>query len=150
MTKAKDPHKRTGIFKTLEEVPSGYRLKNYEYESRDPWNEYTATVLDDAADTVQYEAGLVEDDWREHMEKRDPHFALARPADVESWCGKLLERMTPKRAYNPYWVRLQDFYDYLVWHTDHPHVYHPPLMAAGTGEAAARVWSKKIEIGETR
>lgn len=149
MPKAENPHRRTGVFKSLEQVPQLYRLKTHTgvYQTNDPWNEYVTTVLDDAADPVLYEAGLVEDDWKAHMDEQGRHYALATPADIETWCKRLLDRMAPKRAYNPYWVRIEDFYDYLVWHTDHPHVYHPPLMAAGTGEAATRIWEEKIATG---
>jgi len=149
MPKADDPHNRIGVFKSLADVPQAYRLQQHAnaYVNQEPWVEYVESELTEASEAVLYEAGLVEDDWKDYMNQQGRHYALATPADVEAWCKELLDRMAPKRAYNPYWVRLQDFYDYLLWHTEHPHLYHPPLMAAGTDEAAQRIWKEKLATG---
>lgn len=146
MPKSEDPLGRVGVYKTLDAVPDHSRLSIHasSYNGRDVWAEYVDAELSDAADTVQYETGLVETAWKDHMAQRGRHHALARPADVESLFSELLERMQAKRAYNPYWVRLEEFYDYLMWHTEHPHTYHPPRMAAGQGGAAREVWDYKI------
>jgi hypothetical protein len=82
------------------------------------------------------------------MEQRGRHPALAQPVDVETWFSHLTERMGLRRAYNPYWTRLEGFYDYLVWHTGHPHVYHPPRMAAGQDGVVSDVWEAKIQEGQ--
>jgi len=144
--KSENPLARVGVYKTLEEVPDHSRLSIYEsaYDGRDVWGEYVATVLSDAAETVQYETGLVEKTWKSHMAQRGRHHALATPADIESLFSELLDRMQTKRAYNPYWVRLEEFYAYLMWHTGHPHAYHPPRMAAGQNGAARTVWKYKV------
>jgi len=146
MTKSSDPHRRIGVYKTLDQVPEHHRLANSAttFAGRDVWAEYVEHELAGAAETVQYETGLVEESWKDHMQQRGRHPALARPADVESWAVTLLDRMQPKRAYNPYWVRLDEFYTFLLWHTEYPHSYHPPRMAAGQDGAASRIWDFKV------
>ncbi|WP_199719631.1 hypothetical protein [Halorubrum sp. Atlit-26R] len=146
MPKSEDPHQRIGVYKTVEQVPDYARLSHYtaSYSGRDVWSEYYNAELSDAAETVEYEAGLVEESWKGHMDECGRHHALAKPADVEAWFTKLVDRMQYKRAYNPYWVRLEEFYDYLVWHTDHPHTYHPARMAAGQGGVTNEIWCFKI------
>lgn len=146
MPKSEDPHRRIGVYKALEQVPEHAQLSRYtrSYLGRDVWSEYYQAELSDAAETVEYEASLVEESWKEHMDQRDRHYALARPTDVELWFSRLSDQMQHKRAYNPYWVRLEEFYDYLMWHPDHPHSYHPPRMAAGRDGAANEVWQFKI------
>jgi hypothetical protein len=64
------------------------------------------------------------------------------PADVEAWCAALLDDCSERRAFD-YWLRVNRFYDWLLWHPDHPHVYNPVLMAAASGGAAAAVWAYK-------
>lgn len=146
MTISSDPRRRIGVYKTLEQVPDHSRLSNSakSFEGRDVWAEYIAHELPDPARTVQYETELVEESWKDHMQQRGRHPALARPDDVESWFADLIERMQTKRAYNPYWVRLEEFYTYLQWHTEYPHAYHPPRMAAGQGGVTREIWDYKI------
>lgn len=146
MSKSREPQHRIGVYKTLDQVPLHSRLSNSEREfaGRDVWAEYIEHELPDAAETVQYETELVEESWKDHMEQRGRHPALAQPADVESWFTGLIERMQTKRAYNPYWVRVDEFYTYLLWHTEYPHSYHPPRMAACGGGATREVWDFKV------
>jgi hypothetical protein len=150
MPRSNEPSGRLGVYKRLEDVPDRYRLASYasSYRGRDAWQEYVHSELSDAADTVQYEAKLAEESWKDHMADRGRHHALATPDDVESWAAKLLDRMQARRAYNPYWVRLEAFYNYLLWHTDHPHVYHPPRLAAVRGNTASDIWSAKLKEGD--
>ena len=149
MPKSREPSNRIGVYKSLDDVPSRYRLESYAgtYAGRDTWAEYFEAELSEAAETVQYESELAETSWKNHMDERGRHHALATPADVDRWAVELLDRMQVSRAYNPYWVRLEKFYSYLLWHTDHPHVYHPPRIAAARGGAAADIWKAKIETG---
>jgi hypothetical protein len=147
MPKSEDPLGRLGVYKSIEDVPDRYRLRVHEskYAGRDVWQEYRESELSGAAETVRRETDLVERSWKKHMEDQGRHHALATPSDVETWIPKLLERMQLVRAYNPYWVRLEEFYDYLMWHKDHPHVYHPPRMAAGLDGSANEIWTVKTQ-----
>lgn len=146
MSKSRDPKRRIGVYKTLDQVPLHSRLSTSEraFAGRDVWAEYVEAELPDAAKTVQYETGLVEESWKNHMQQRGRHPALARPADIESWFAELIDRMQTKRAYNPYWVRVDEFYTYLLWHTEYPHSYHPPRMAAGQNGVTRDVWEFKV------
>lgn len=146
MPKSRDPLDRIGVYKTLDQVPDHSRLSNYAraYQGRDVWAEYIDAELPNPAERVQYEIKLVEESWKDHMAQRGRHHALARPGDVDSWFAELTDRMQAKRAYNPYWVRLEGFYAYLMWHTEFPHVYHPPRMAAGQSSVTRAVWDFKI------
>lgn len=143
-----DPTNRLGVYKTLADVSDRYRLRNYAttYEGKDVWKVFLTDYLFE-----RYDSGRFQEDarragryWKEHMDDRDRHHALATPADVETWIDNLLRRMNLKTAYNSYWVRIERFYSWLLWHTDHPHVYNPVLMAAVEGDAARRVWDEKM------
>lgn len=49
-------------------------------------------------------------------------------------------------VYKTHWAKLEHFYEWLRWHTDHPHVYNPLLMAAANREAAGTVWKTKMAL----
>jgi len=143
-----NPAERLGVYKSLEEVPERYRLSNHTttYKGRDVWTEFLTTHLFEKFDSDRFkeDARRAGRYWKEHMAERERHHALATPADVETWMNGLLTRMNLKTAYNSYWVRLERFYSWLQWHTEHPHVYNPLLMAAVDGEAARKVWDEKM------
>ena len=67
------------------------------------------------------------------------------PADVELFCSRVLDEVEPLTAYKSYWGKLEQFYEWLCWHTDHPHRYNPVLMAANEHERAGEIWQAKIE-----
>ena len=133
-----DPAERLGVYKSFEQVPDRYRLSNHttSYEGRDVWTEFLTAHLFEKynSDRFKKDARRAGRYWKEHMEERERHHALATPGDVETWMDDLLSRLKLKTAYNSYWVRLERFYSWLQWHTEHPHVYNPVLMAAVDGE----------------
>lgn len=150
-----NPADRMGVYKRLSDVPDRRRLYHHEdaYASRDAWAEYVTETgaLDGVSDDRAAEIERVERSWKALMADRGRDHALATPADVEAWAQRLLDRITPRTAYNPYWCQVESFYDWLLWHTDHPHVYHPVLMAADEYEdrAAGRLWTEKLNRTNT-
>jgi hypothetical protein len=78
------------------------------------------------------------------MQGQQRHHALAMPEDVEAWSVDLLSAGSARRAHD-YWIRVNRFYDWLQWHTEHPHRYNPALMAAAEGDATGEVWNWKAE-----
>jgi len=135
-----------GVYKHLDDVPEKHRLSQYSavYDGRDVWAEYVADEIpDDRGARYMDDTERVERRWKSHMNSRDRHHALARPADVEQWCQWLCEQFSIGHAYDPYWCRVEAFYDYLLWHTDYPHIYHPFLMAATAYPAAGTIWDEK-------
>lgn len=148
-TKSPDPADRLGVYKRLADVPARYRLQQHTaaYADRDVWAEFM-TVLREQHDSERFAqvSANAEADWKAHMDARGRHHALATPADVATWCTALLDRLALRTAYNKYWVRVEQFYDWLLWHNDHPHVYHPPRMAALTDAdgSAGAIWAKKL------
>lgn len=147
-SKSPDPRDRMGVFKRLDDVPERYRLHHHAaaYDGRDVWSEFLSEYL-----FPRFNSGRFKEDarragryWKEHMADRDRHHALATPADVETWMADLLDRLKLKTAYNSYWVRIERFYWWLQWRTDHPHNYHPVLMAAANGEASEEIWEEKM------
>lgn len=150
-TKSTNPFDRMGVYKRLDEVPSRYRLYHFadQYSDRDVWNEFLTDYLFEhySSKRFQEDARRAGRYWKEHMADRGRHHALARPTDVEVWIASLLEDRNRKTTYNSYWVRLERFYSWLQWHTDHPHRYHPCLMAAGTYPASHAIWQEKIQRG---
>ena len=147
--KSTNPADRMGVYKCLNDVPDRYRLHHHAtaYEGRDVWQEFCEKYeYEQAGEWDRYEefvdrAGRK---WQTHMTDRGRHHALAIPADVEAWTAILLNEYSLRYAYDN-WIRVERFYGWLQWHSEHPHVYHPFLMAAADGGAAGQVWQKKAE-----
>jgi len=137
-----------GVYKRLEQVPDEFRLRRYcdRYRENDVWQAFERAKRD-AFDSESFrdtfrKAGRT---WKEHMERRGRHHALGTPRDVETWCATLTQDRTLETVYKEYWVRLEAFYSWLQWHTDHPHVYQPVLMAAANHEISRAVWWTKMD-----
>jgi len=147
-TKSLDPNDRLGVYKRIEDVPDRYRLHLHAdaYAGRDTWQTFCEDHEYAQGDHARYEeevdrAGEV---WKAHMADRGRHHALATPADVEAWCAELVEGRSLRRAHD-YWLRVNRFYKWLQWHTEHPHVYNPVLIAADMGGNAGMVWEWKAD-----
>lgn len=136
-----------GIYKRLAAVPDHHRLAQYAnaYAGRDVWADFAAT-RSRTFDSDCYRATLrkAEESWKAHIHDLGRHHALARPQDIETWCATLTTTRTLGTVYSEYWVRLEEFYGWLQTHTDHPHAYHPVLMAAAHHETARVVWDVKV------
>lgn len=151
-----DPADRMGVYKSLADVPDRYRLGHHSgaYAGRDVWAEYVAEHLaetyPDASERFHRDVDNCGERWRAHMADRDRHHALARPVDVEEWIDALLADRTVGTVYAQYWVRIEEFYGWLQAHGDHPHVYHPVLMAAAGFDAARSVWQAKVNGATSR
>ncbi|WP_123538189.1 hypothetical protein [Halosimplex salinum] len=137
-----------GIYKRLSAVPDHLRLREHAdaYAGRDVWSTFLSEYLFQRFDSDRFkeDARRAGRYWKEHMAERGRHHALATPADVEAWMVALTNRMQLETAYNQYWVRVERFYWWLQRHTDHPHAYHPVLMAAASGGVAGDVWEEKL------
>jgi len=149
-TKSLDPVDRMGVYKSLSEVPDRYRLANHSaaYEGRDVWQEFCKEYEYAQGDHERYEEEVdrAGDCWREFVDDRGRHHALATPDDVEAWLVDLRrDGNTSLRRLHDYWLRVNRFYDWLKWHTEHPHVYNPLLMAAAGGGLTGEVWEWKAE-----
>ena len=146
-TKSTDPADRLGVFKRFADVPEEHRLSQYAdaYTGRDVWAEYCRAHLSDQGDSESFQRMVdrVGERWQAHMADRGVHHALARPADIETWCQELIDAHALATAYN-YWVKLKGFYDWLQTHVAHPHVYHPVLLSVLEGGAAREIWDEKL------
>jgi hypothetical protein len=149
--KSRHPGDRIGIYKELEDVPVNRRLSQYEseYENRNVWDEFMANVLLEqyTSERSVRDAERAGQRWRDYMDARGRHHALATPTDVEAWCQHLVDTLKIKTAYNSYWVRIERFYTWLYWHRSHPHCYNPVVMAAIDGDASGKIWEEKISRG---
>lgn len=147
-----DPTARMGVYTRLEDVPEQYRLDTYraQYHGRDIWQAYIDS-RPETFDSTHYQNSLTKAgrSWKDHISAYGRHHALARPADVESWVTGLCDGRTLRTVYKEYWVRLEEFYTWLQFHTEHPHVYHPPLMAVVAGGMAEQLWSLKFDRQST-
>lgn len=76
------------------------------------------------------------------MEACGLHHAFAKPSGVEAWMDELLKQVSMNTAYKTYGAKLEQFYTWLLRRIDHPHTYHPFLMAAAECPVAGRVWAK--------
>jgi hypothetical protein len=149
-TKSLDPSDRMGIYKTLSEVPARYRLHHHAdaYAGRDVWQEFCEEYEYAKGDHERYkeEVNRAGDCWREFMDDRGRHHALTTPDYAEGWLVDLRrEGSTSLRRLHDYWLRVNRFYNWLKWHTEHPHVYNPLLMAAADGGLTGEVWEWKAE-----
>ena len=140
--KSKHATDRMGVYKRLNEVPDRYRLYHHAsaYEGRDVWNEFLTNHLypdNDIPETKQRFGNR----WKDHMSER--HHALATPEDVEAYSETLLDQYSVHTAAQ-YWTNIERFYGWLQEHTEHPHLYHPFLMAADEYEASSRIWEQKV------
>lgn len=136
---------RLGVFKGLSGVPDSRRFYQYAsvYDGRDTWSEYRNTV--ELGERMSEEWARFSRRWKDHMNGRGRHHALARPDDVEAWSEELLSRFSVDRAYQ-HWNVLEGFYAWLMWHTEHRHTYNPFHMAAVDLESSAgQIWSRKME-----
>jgi len=141
---------RLGVYKRLEEVPDRYRFYQYEdaYAGRDVWDEFVSHKTK-TYDTKSYldRISRAGDSWKEFMEIRQRHPALATPDLVEMWTTAILLGCKTRTAYEHYWVYVEHFYDWLKNHTDHPHVYNPVHMAVidESNHASKRIWREKTK-----
>lgn len=151
--KPRAPSERLGVYKHLDDVPAHYRLQTYRdrYGGVDVLERFLTEHLFErySSDRFVEDARRAARRWKTHMASQGRHHALATPADVEAWCGDLVDQYVLRTAYNSYWVRIERFYRWLRWHTDHPHVYNPMLMAAAEYPAAGSIWDEKISRGES-
>lgn len=150
-TRSPDPTDRMGVYKGLDGVPHESRLEQFRerYRDRDTYGTFLTDYLLEkySSDRTREKYELAGRRWKAHIEQRGRHHALARPLDVETWIADLLDRVSLNTAYNTYWVKVERFYWWLQRHVDHPHSYHPVLMAAANLDCAGRVWEKKIGRG---
>ena len=151
-----EPEERTGVYKQLDDVPDRYRLRNHKaaYAGMDPWTEFAeerTEQFDSQATCDRYEkAGRY---YKGFMSDIGRHHALARPQHLEEFfvrlhkgdIGRFSRTREIQTVYFEYFQPLDAFYSWLLWHTDHPHVYHPVRMAAIADGFAAEVWQRKTE-----
>lgn len=156
-----DPRDRMGVYKRISDVPDRYRLRNHEaaYEGRDVWSDYVEVkteTFDTEATRDRYEkAGRY---FENFMSEVGRHHALATPEHVEEFLvglrdgdvGRHSHSRKVQTVYFEYFQPIEEFYTWLEWHTDHPHVYHPVLMAVVEGGYAREVWNRKLEQNDKR
>lgn len=147
---SKDPRDRVGVYQRFDDVPEHYRFGVHAdaYEGRDVWDEFEARRLAEfTSDSFRQKLERAGRRWREHMADRGRHHALARPADVEAFFADLLDELTVLTAYE-YYIHVSAFYDWLLWHADHPHLYDPVKLAAIEGGASRRLFDFSIRPRE--
>lgn len=146
-TKTLDARARLGVYKCFEDVPARYRFHQHAdaYAGRDVWAEFCADheYAQGDSESFRRKVDRAGELWKAFMSDRR-HHALATPADVEAWSQSLRDEYTDGTAYK-YWIRVEHFYQWLQWHTQYPHVYHPVLMAAAEHDAAGEIWAWKID-----
>lgn len=153
--KPDDPRGRMGVYKSIDDVPDRYRLRNNSaaYNGRDVWETWQAKrTAENPSDGFRRYIDLARRRWKSHMNDRGRHHALATPDDVESFFDWILneKEWTLETAYQPYFLKVSKFYKWLQWHTDHPHRYNPVLMAAANGDATGEVWNVKVGRNDKR
>lgn len=148
-----NPRDRMGIYKRLDAVPDRHRLHHHAaaYADRDVWADFVEEELAPKYDSDRFwkDTQLAEKRWKAHMVGRGRQYALAVPEDIETWCAELLDRYKISWAWK-HVLRVEQFYDWLMWHTEHPHVYNPVLMAVVEYQdgASGTLWNHKVSQKE--
>lgn len=152
--KTPDVRDRMGVYRSLEDVPDRHRLNSDQnrrnVEGKDVWDEYTDEVVQTGSQAKYYErAGRY---WRNHMEERGRHHALAKPEDVIEWSGWLLDDKAITTAYSQYWLKIENFYTWLQYNADYPHNYQPVWMAVIEDEdgPTGELWRHKVRTTEEK
>jgi hypothetical protein len=140
-----------GVYKSLEDVPSRYRLENFtsEFTGEDTWDRYLQT-RDDLAESTKKNSWIpCGKRFKRFMDEEvGRHHALATPNDIESYLRhikdggysiKVVER-SDNTVYYQHLSPLKKFYKWLVTHPDYPHVYNPVLMAAHSNGITRELW----------
>jgi hypothetical protein len=140
-----------GIYKSIDEVPDRYRLRNYEpeFDDDDTWNDYLATRDDLAESTKENSWYPCGDRFKKFMQEEvGRHHALAHPQDIEAYLQcikdggysiKVTERSI-NTLYYQHFSPLKTFFGWLLNHADYPHVYNPVLFAAHAGGITRETW----------
>lgn len=145
--KTDDPRDRMGVYKRLEDVPDERRFRRFasSYEGRDVWAEFSqphdihrAQNWDSYSTKLERAGGR----WKDHMEERGRHHALATPDDIVTFTEGLLDELAIATVYK-HWVQVEKLYKWLLYHADHPHVYQPVWMAVieDADGATGRLWN---------
>lgn len=144
MAEIKTVNDRLGVFKELLDVPEARRFHQYAsaYDGNDTWAVYRENH--ELSERMGEEWDRFGRRWKDHMADGGRHHALARPDDVEAWSQWMLNQFSVNRAYQ-HWNVIEGFYEWLKWHTEHPHVYNPFHMAARDTESYTwEIWQEKM------
>lgn len=147
--KGTEPDQYAGAFTSYEEIPQRYRLSTYagQYRGEDTWEEYLqAELVGQRSEKYIRDARRGGSSWRQHMQSRNRHHALATPADANAWAEELLDSdRSFETCYKNYFIRIYRFYDWLKHSHQHPHHYNPLLLAAIEYDASHRLWMYRID-----
>ena len=140
-----------GIYKSINEVPDRYLLRNYEAEftDQDTWSEYLSTREDLAESTKKNSWYPCGDRFKKFMQEEvGRHHALPHPESIEAYLQhikdggysiKVTERSL-NTLYYQHFSPLKTFFGWLLHHADYPHIYNPVLLAAHTGGITEETW----------
>ncbi len=138
------PQEHAGrIFRDFSTITPEYRLEYHagRYTDDAVWDEYVAHKAAQrggvAAETRRKRYGIARERLAEVCAERGRHYAVARPADVEAFFeseAHLSDHVFRDRRFMP----VYGFFEYLRYHTDHPHEYNPVLLAAFDADSHAR------------
>lgn len=147
-TLSTDPNDRMGVYKSMSDVPTRYKLGQFEsaYHNYDVWQEYLDHLYDSRGDSQRKreQVNRAYENWTDFMAGQNRHYALATPSHVEEWSENLLTEYSTTYACNGYWAVIKRFYHWLQWHPDQPHRYNPFLMAAASHDNAAQLWNTLV------
>ncbi len=150
-----------GVYKRLEQVPHRYRLANYQanYEGENTWETFVEQKTETFESTATYDryekAGRY---FRRFLNDIGRHHALCEPEDIDDFLVALRDGTIGRQnhtrklqtIYFEYFQPLVGFYSWLLWHTEHPHVYHPVWMAVVEYDYPSQVWERKLSQNDKR
>lgn len=143
------PEQYAGALQHFETIPPRYQLETYasQYCDENVWEQYVHEVALEEHDSERMRRALrlAGESWLEHIHDRGRHHALAKPTDANSWCKQLAEEKARRTCYDYYFIRIYDFYDYLKFSSQHPHLYNPLLLAAVRYDSARHIWMHRVD-----
>jgi hypothetical protein len=137
-----------GVFKSIEDVPERYRLRNHKGAlPEDPFGDFLDAL--DYADSTLSTYETAGRRWADYMATEGRHPALAEPRHVEAFLSMIREGVTVATAYARYYAPLKSFYEWMAEHCGYPHRYSPVAMAVDAGGTARECWNHRNKQGDT-
>jgi hypothetical protein len=138
-----------GIWKTYNDVPARYRLKEYEsvLDATELWEEFCEEYGKDWAEQTrkyQYEKGWRE--WRNYCNEHELHPLAPTPLHVEDHLEQQREEAASDGTLHQTRFRpLCRMNEWLRYRSDAPVRYNPWIMAVLLGGAAYAAWADRIK-----
>ena len=136
-----------GVFKTTDDVPVRYRLRNYarELDSNEVWRAFLESLNKTWDETTEYRYWSPWNKWSEFAGQRDTNPVTPTAEDLDAWFEEAIDRTASIATCHDIHFRvLYRFFEWLTEHTDYPHRYNPVLQAVLLEGATEDLWGERV------